>query len=130
MCSCVNIKNESVRVIAGVNQTDSFPDAFVIQVNKAGKYFVYIPNESDRAKYNSANNSKVATKDSIMEIQLPDLGKSIAIYEKVIKGKDLKIKIEADLDVEYKKMKNLMNCLQDEGYTNWSLTTKPKLGNE
>lgn len=34
-----------------VIQTDSFSDAFVIQVNKVGTYYVYIANESDCYQY-------------------------------------------------------------------------------
>lgn len=121
ICSCSKVKNEPVRVI----QTDSFSDAYVIQVNKLGKYFVYIPNESDRLEYTQLIDPKATIQDSVLEIKLCDLGNSIAIYKKVIKNKDLKIKIEADHNVEYHSIKNLMECLQNAGYTQYNLTTKP-----
>lgn len=120
-CSCSKVKNEPVRVI----QTDTFSDAYVIQVNKLGKYFVYIPNESDRLEYTRLIAPKATIQDSVLEIKLCDLGNSIAIYKKVIKDMDLKIKIEADHNVEYHSIKNLMKCLQNAGYTQYNLTTKP-----
>ena len=39
-------ENESVRVI----HPDSISYSFVIQVNEAGNYLVYIPDESERIK--------------------------------------------------------------------------------
>ena len=83
-CSCSKVKNEPVKVI----QTGSFSNALVIQVNKIGKYSVYIPKD-------------------------------------ITKSKDLKLKIEADRNAEYLPIKNLMRCLQDAGYTQYNLTTKP-----
>lgn len=47
ICSCSKVKNEPVKVI----QTDSFSDALAIQVNKVGKYYVYISNESYRVEF-------------------------------------------------------------------------------
>ena len=41
------MKNEPVKVI----QTGSFSNALVIQVNKIGKYSVYIPNDTVRPKF-------------------------------------------------------------------------------
>ena len=47
LCSCSEVKNESVRVTL----TDLFPNAFIIQVGSNGKYYIYIPNEADRLKF-------------------------------------------------------------------------------
>lgn len=122
ICSCSKVKNEPVRV----TQTDSFSDAYVIQVNKFGKYFVYIPNESDRLEYTQLIAPKITTQDSIFEMELSDLEKSIAIYKKIIKDKKLKIKIETDCAVKYHSIKSLMKCLQGAGYTHYYLTINPK----
>ena len=46
-CNCSKVKNEPVKVI----QTGSFSNALVIQVNKIGKYSVYIPNDTVRPKF-------------------------------------------------------------------------------
>lgn len=118
MCSCSKVKREPVRVLG------SFSDAFVIQVDKNGSYFVYIPNESYRLQYNHLIASNVAAQDSVTEIQLSDLENAIAIYKNIIKDKDLNIQIEADQNVKYNKIKGLMKCLQDVGYTHWNLITK------
>lgn len=117
MCSCSKVKKEPVRVIPS-------SDAFVIQVDKNGSYFVYIPNESYRLQYNHLIASNLAAQDSVSEIQLSDLENAIAIYKNVIKDKDLNIQIEADQNVKYNKIKGLMKCLQDAGYTHWNLITK------
>ena len=47
------------------------------------------------------------------------------VIKVIIKSKDLKLKIEADRNAEYLPIKNLMRCLQDAGYTQYNLTTKP-----
>lgn len=44
---------------------------------------------------------------------------------KILQNKDLQLKIEADRNAEYLPIKNLMRCLQDAGYTQYNLTTKP-----
>lgn len=118
MCSCSKVKNESVRVI----QTDSFSNTLVIQVNELGKYYVYIPSDTVRLKFVDL---KAANKDSIWEIKLSGISNTISTYKEITKSKDLKIKIEADRNVEYLPVKNLMRCLQDAGYTQYNLTTKP-----
>ena len=118
MCSCSKVKNESVRVI----QTDSFSNTLVIQVNELGKYYVYIPSDTVRLKFVDL---KAANKDSIWEIKLSEISNTIATYKEITKSEDLKIKIEADRNAEYLPIKNLMKCLQDAGYTQYNLTTKP-----
>lgn len=118
MCSCSKVKNESVRVI----QTDSFSNTLVIQVNELGKYYVYIPSDTVRLKFVDL---KAANKDSIWEIKLSEISNTIATYKEITKSEDLKIKIEADRNAEYQPIKNLMRCLQDAGYTQYNLTTKP-----
>lgn len=121
MCSCSKVKNESVRVI----QTDSFSNAFVIQVNKIGKYCIYIPSDTIRSKFVNLAGLKAASEDSIWEIKISEISNAISTYKEITKSKDLKIKIEADRNVEYLPIKNLMKCLQDAGYTQYNLTTKP-----
>ena len=121
MCSCSKVKNESVRVI----QTDSFSNAFVIQVNKIGKYCIYIPSDTIRSKFVNLAGLKAASEDSIWEIKISEISNAISTYKEITKSKNLKIKIEADRNVEYLPIKNLMKCLQDAGYTQYNLTTKP-----
>lgn len=58
-------------------------------------------------------------------IKLSGISNTISTYKEITKSKDLKIKIEADRNVEYLPVKNLMRCLQDAGYTQYNLTTKP-----
>ena len=118
MCSCSKVKNESVRVI----QTDSFSNTLVIQVNELGKYYVYIPSDTVRLKFVDL---KAASKDSIWEIKLSETNNTVSTYKEITKTKDLNIKIEADRNAEYLPIKNLMKCLQDAGYTQYNLTTKP-----
>lgn len=125
MCSCSNIKNESVRVIQTDSQTDSFSNALVIKVNKIGKYCIYIPSDTIRSKFVKLAGLKAASEDSIWEIKLSEISNTISTYKEITKSKDLKIKIEADRNVEYRPIKNLMHCLQDAGYTRYNLTTKP-----
>ena len=120
-CSCSKVKNESVKVI----QTDSFPNALVIKVNKIGKYCIYIPSDTVRLKFVKLAGLKAASEDSIWEIKLSGISNTISTYKEITKSKDLKIKIEADRNVEYLPVKNLMRCLQDAGYTQYNLTTKP-----
>lgn len=105
--------------------TDSFSDAYVIQVNKVGTYYVYIANESDRYQYAQLLNQKATVGGSIWKVNLSDIDKCIAIYKKTTKDKNIKIKIEADNKAEYCSIKNIMRCLQDAGYTRYNLTTKP-----
>lgn len=121
MCSCSKVKNESVRVI----QTDSFSNALVIQVNKIGKYCIYIPSDTIRSKFVNLAGLKAASEDSIWEIKISEISNAISTYKEITKSKDLKIKIEADRNAEYLPIKNLMRCLQDAGYTQYNLTTKP-----
>lgn len=121
MCCCSRVKNEPVEVI----QTDSFSNALVIQVNKTGKYRIYIPNDTIRLKFAKLTNLKTASNDSIWKIELSELSNAIATYKEITKSKELKIKIEAERNVEYLPIKNLMRCLQDAGYTQYNLTTKP-----
>lgn len=121
MCSCNKVKNESVRVI----QTDTFSNVLVIQVNKIGKYCVYILSDTVRLKFAQLANLKVTSEDSIWEIKLSEISNTIATYKEITKSEDLKIKIEADRNAEYLPIKNLMRCLQDAGYTQYNLTTKP-----
>ena len=119
--SCGKVKNEPVKVI----QTGSFSNALVIQVNKIGKYCVYIPSDTVRLKFVNLAGLKAASEDSIWEIKLSGISNTISTYKEITKSKDLKIKIEADRNVEYLPIKNLMKCLQDAGYTQYNLTTKP-----
>lgn len=121
MCSCSKVKNESVRVI----QTDSFPNALVINVNKIGKYCINIPSDTIRSKFVKLTGLKAASEDSIWEINLSEISNTISTHKEITKSKDLKIKIEADRNAEYLPIKNLMRCLQDAGYTQYNLTTKP-----
>lgn len=120
-CSFSKVKNEPVKVI----QTGSFSNALVIKVNKIGKYCIYIPSDSVRLKFVKLAGLKAASEDSIWEIKLSGISNTISTYKEITKSKDLKIKIEADRNVEYLPVKNLMRCLQDAGYTQYNLTTKP-----
>ena len=104
MCCCSRVKNEPVEVI----QTDSFSNALVIQVNKTGKYRIYIPNDTIRLKFAKLTNLKAVSRDSTWEIELSEINSTIATYKKATKSKELKIKIEADRNVEYLPIKNLM----------------------
>lgn len=119
--SCSKVKNEPVKVI----QTDSFSNALVIKVNKIGKYCIYIPSDTIRSKFVKLAGLKTASEDSIWEIKLSGISNTISTYKEITKSKDLKIKIEADRNAEYLPIKNLMKCLQDAGYTQYNLTTKP-----
>lgn len=119
--SCGKVKNEPVKVI----QTGSFSNALVIQVNKIGKYSVYIQNDTVRPEFAKLVSLKAVCGDSIWEIKLSEISNTIATYKEITKSKDLKIKIEADRNAEYLPIKNLMRCLQDAGYTQYNLTTKP-----
>lgn len=60
LCSCSQVKTNPVKV----NQTPSDSDAFVIQVSKAGQYYVYIPNETDRLKTSLLQNPNSPMEDS------------------------------------------------------------------
>lgn len=120
-CSFSKVKNEPVKVI----QTDSFSNDLVIQFNKIGKYCIYIPSDTVRLKFVKLAGLKAASEDSIWEIKLSGISNTISTYKEITKSKDLKIKIEADRNVEYLPVKNLMRCLQDAGYTQYNLTTKP-----
>lgn len=121
MWSCNKVKYEPVKVI----QTDSSSNALIIQVNKIGKYCVYIPNDTVRLKFAKLASLKAASGDSIWKLKLSEISKTIATYKEATKGQELKIKIEADRNAEYLPIKNLMRCLQDAGYTRYQLTTKP-----
>lgn len=121
MCSCSKVKNEPVRVI----QTDSFSNALVIKVNKIGKYCIYIPSDTIRSKFVKLAGLKAASEDSIWEIKLSEINNTISTYKEITKSKNLEIIIEADRNVKYLPIKNLMHFLQDAGYTRWNLTTKP-----
>lgn len=120
-CSCSKVKNESVKVI----QTGLFSNALVIKVNKTSKYCVYIPSDTVRLKFAKLSGVKAASEDSIWEIKLSEISNTIATYKEITKSKDLKIKIEAERNAEYLPIKNLMRRLQDAGYTQYNLTTKP-----
>lgn len=120
-CSFSKVKNEPVKVI----QTGSFSNALVIKVNKIGKYCIYIPSDTVRLKFVKLAGLKAASEDSIWEIKLSGISNTISTYKEITKSKDLKIKIEADRNVEYLPVKNLTRCLQDAGYTQYNLTTKP-----
>lgn len=97
----------------------------VIKVNKIGKYCIYIPSDTVRLKFVKLAGLKAASEDSIWEIKLSEISNTIATYKEITKSEDLKIKIEADRNAEYQPIKNLMRCLQDAGYTQYNLTTKP-----
>lgn len=119
---CGKVKNEPVKVI----QTGSFSNALVIQVNKIGKYSVYIPNDTVRPKFAKLVSLKAVCGDSIWEIKLSEISNAFDAYKDITKSKDLQLKIEADRNAEYLPIKNLMKCLQDAGYTQpYNLTTKP-----
>lgn len=120
LCSCSQVKTNPVRV----NQIPSDSDAFVIQVSRAGKYYVYIPNETDRLKTSLLQNPKSVTEDSVWEVKLADIRNNIDIYKKATKRHEINMKIEADPNVEYSYVKSLMGYLQDIGYSHWYLTTK------
>lgn len=121
-CSCSKVINEPVRV---KTDSDSFSNALVIKVNKIGKYCIYIPSDTIRLKFVKLTGLKAASEDSIWEIKLSEISNTISTYKEITKSKDLEIIIEADRNVEYRPIKNLMHCLQDAGYTRWKLTTKP-----
>ena len=97
----------------------------VIKVNKIGKYCVYIPSNTVRLKFAQLANLKVTSEDSIWEIKLSEISNTIATYKEITKSEDLKIKIRAERNAEYQPIKKLMSCLQDAGYTQYNLTTKP-----
>ena len=97
----------------------------VIQVNKIGKYSVYIPNDTVRPKFAKLVSLKAVCGDSIWEIKLSEISNAFDAYKDITKSKDLQLKIEADRNAEYLPIKNLMRCLQDAGYTQYNLTTKP-----
>lgn len=120
LCSCSRVKNEPVRV----NLPDSISYSFVIQVNEVGNYFVYIPDESERIKTSQLMPSKVSISDSIWAVQLTDIAPCIKAYKKAIVSNDVKIDIEADSQAEYKSIKNLLEYLQDSGYSRYYLTTR------
>ena len=120
LCSCSQVKTNPVRV----NQTPSDSDAFVIQVSKVGKYFVYIPNETDRLKTFLLQNPKSPTEDSVWEVKLSDIRNNIDIYKKATKRHEINMKIETDPNVEYPYVKSLMGYLRDIGYSHWYMTTK------
>lgn len=116
--SCGRVKNEPVRVI----QPDSISYSFVIQVNEEGNYLVYIPDESERIKSSQLMPSKVSISDSIWAVQLTDIDTCIKAFKKATASNDVKINIEADSQAEYKSIKNLMEYLQDSGYSRYYLT--------
>lgn len=120
LCSCSQVKTNPVRV----NQTPSDSDAFVIQVSRDGRYYVYIPNETDRLKTTLLRNSKSPTEDSVWEVKLADIKGNIDIYKKATKRHEINMKIEADPHVEYPYVKSLMGYLQDIGYSDWYMITK------
>ena len=97
--------------------------SFVIQVNEAGNYLVYIPDESERIKSSQLIPSKVSISDSIWAVQLTDIDICIKAYKKVTASNDVKIYIEADSQAEYKVIKELIDYLQDTGNSNYYLTT-------
>ena len=120
LCSCSQVKTNPVRV----NQTPSDSDAFVIQVSRDGRYYVYIPNETDRLKTTLLRNSKSPTEDSVWEVKLADIRNNIDIYQKATKCHEINLKIETDPNVEYPYVKSLMDYLQNIGYSHWNMTTK------
>lgn len=103
--SCGKVKNEPVKVI----QTGSFSNALVIQVNKIGKYSVYIPNDTVRPKFAKLVGLKAVCGDSIWEIKLSEISNAFDAYKDITKSKDLQLKIEADRNAEYLPIKNLIN---------------------
>ena len=120
LCSCSQVKTNPVKV----NQTPSDSDAFVIQVSKAGQYYVYIPNETDRLKTSLLQNPNSPMEDSAWEVKLSDIKGNIDIYKKATKRHEINMKIEADPHVEYPYVKILMGYLQDIGYSDWYMITK------
>ena len=120
LCSCSQVKTNPVKV----NQTPSDSDAFVIQVSKAGQYYVYIPNETDRLKTSLLQNPNSPMEDSAWEVKLSDIKGNIDIYKKATKRHEINMKIEADPHVEYPYVKSLMGYLQDIGYSDWYMITK------
>ncbi len=120
LCGCSQVKTNPVRV----NQTPSDSDAFVIQVNKDGEYFVYIPNETDRIKTALLQNPMSPTEDSVWEVKLSKIKGNIDMYKKATKRHEVNIKIEADPNVEYPYVKSLMRYIQDIGYTHWYIASK------
>lgn len=120
LCSCSQVKTNPVRV----NQTPSDSDAFVIQVSRDGRYYVYIPNETDRLKTSLLQNPKSPMEDSVWEVKLSDIRNNIDIYKKATKRHEINLKIETDPNVEYPYVKSLMGYLQDIGYSDWYMTTK------
>ena len=93
LCSCSQVKTNPVRV----NQTPSDSDAFVIQVSRDGRYYVYIPNETDRLKTTLLRNSKSPTEDSVWEVKLADIRNNIDIYQKATKCHEINLKIETTI---------------------------------
>ena len=81
--SCGKVKNEPVKVI----QTGSFSNALVIQVNKIGKYCVYIPSDTVRLKFVKLAGLKAASEDSIWEIKLSGISNTISMYKEITKIK-------------------------------------------
>lgn len=120
LCSCSQVKTDSVMV----NQIPSDSDAFVIQVSKAGKYYVYIPNETDRSKTSLLQNSEPSTKDSVWEVKLSDIKNNIDTYKQATKRHEINMKIEANPNVEYPYVKRLMDYLRSIGYSHWYMTLK------
>lgn len=120
LCSCSQVKTNPIKV----NQTPSDSDAFVIQVSKAGQYYVYIPNETDRLKTSLLQNPNSPMEDSAWEVKLSDIKGNIDIYKKATKRYEINMKIEADPHVEYPYVKSLMGYLQDIGYSDWYMITK------
>lgn len=82
--SCGKVKNEPVKVI----QTGSFSNALVIQVNKIGKYSVYIPNDTVRPKFAKLVSLKAVCGDSIWEIKLSEISNAFDAYKDITKSKD------------------------------------------
>ena len=118
--SCSQVKTNPVQV----NQTPPNSDAFVIQISRVGKYYVYIPNETDRLKTSLLQNPKSPTEDSVWEVKLSDIRNNIDIYKKATKRHEINMKIETDPNVEYPYVKSLMDYLRDIGYSHWYMTTK------
>ena len=81
--SCGKVKNEPVKVI----QTGSFSNALVIQVNKIGKYSVYIPNDTVRPKFAKLVSLKAVCGDSIWEIKLSEISNAFDAYKDITKRK-------------------------------------------
>ena len=77
--SCGKVKNEPVKVI----QTGSFSNALVIQVNKIGKYSVYIPNDTVRPKFAKLVSLKAVCGDSIWEIKLSEISNAFDAYKDI-----------------------------------------------